>query len=233
MRDFIAYIVSVPMTLLPPRYRTGLELRGPAMICAVGQVVVCSFGLVLRLISFAGQGQSGLPDGALDRIASVWGETGVMMTGPFVLVEFWIRPLNVVLEYFVFEGVVRFAAALVGHQTLGTLPLYAVSGIHNILDRAKYRRQLGPLVPDEIIRGGAGRQGYDLKVYSCRPKLHWNPYMTVEFEGEFYQMFKEEPANGSRRFIYYLRKNPVGRLVVVIDHYEPDDVLEPRSGVRA
>ena len=85
---------------------------------------------------------------------------------------------------------------------------------------------------DEIIRGGAGRQGYDLKVYSCRPKLHWNPYMTVEFEGEFYQMFKEEPANGSRRFIYYLRKNPVGRLVVVIDHYEPDDVLEPRSSVR-
>jgi hypothetical protein len=23
MRDFMAYIVSVPMTLLPPRYRTG------------------------------------------------------------------------------------------------------------------------------------------------------------------------------------------------------------------
>ena len=43
--------------------------------------------------------------------------------------------------------------------------------------------------------------------------------MTVEFEGEFYQMFKEEPAGGSRKFAYYLRKNPTGRLVVVIDHY--------------
>ena len=221
MRDFIAFLISIPMTLLPPRYRTEVNLRGPAMICAIAQVVICSFGLVVSLISFAGQAQSGLPDDALDRIASIWGETGLMMTGPFTLVDFWFRPVNMILGYFVFEGLVRFAGALVGHQTLGTLPLYAVSGVHNLLDRAKYRRELGPLVPDEIIRGGGERQAYDLKVYSCRPKLHWNPYMTVEFEGEFYQMFKEEPANGPRRFIYYLRKNPAGRLVVVIDHYKP------------
>ena len=38
-----------------------------------------------------------------------------------------------------------------------------------------------------------------MKPISCRPKLNWNPYMTVEFEGEFYQMFKEEPGFEPRR----------------------------------
>ena len=91
MRDLIAYILSIPMTLLPPRYRNEVHLRGPAMICAVAQVMICSFVLVLSLISFASQAQPGLPDGALDRIASIWGETGLMMTGPFTLVDFWFR----------------------------------------------------------------------------------------------------------------------------------------------
>src|SRR5262249_13996772 len=62
---------------------------------------------------------------------------------------------------------------------------------------------------------------------SCRPKLTWNPYITIEFESKFYQMFREELESGPRQFSYYLRNNPTGRLVVVIDHYKPDNVLLP------
>src|SRR5205807_792400 len=68
---------------------------------------------------------------------------------------------------------------------------------------------------------------YDLKVYSCRAKLSWNPYMTVENEGGFYQYFKEEYGSPPRRFVYYLRKSPQGLPVVVIDHYKIDNVLAP------
>ena len=226
MKSLIEYIIAVFMTLLPPRYRTEVDLRGPAIMCAVMQIVVSMFGLVFRLIYFVsahlGEDQPGLPNGAAERILREYGQAGTMLTSPFVLVDFWIRPANMMLGYFVFEGVVRFAAALVGYQTLGSLPLYAISGVHNLIDRAKHKLALGPLVPDEVIRGGSEKQNYDLKIYSCRPKLNWNPYMTIEFEGEFYQMFREEPADGPRRFVYYLRKHPLGRVVVVIDHYKVD-----------
>src|SRR6185503_2598056 len=50
--------------------------------------------------------------------------------------------------------------------------------------------------------------------------------MTIEFRGEFYQMVREEPGEKPRRFTYYLQKNPVGRVVVKIDHYNVDDVMK-------
>ncbi len=64
-----------------------------------------------------------------------------------------------------------------------------------------------------------------MKIYSCKPKPDWNYYITVEFEGQLYQMFKEEPGPEPRPFVFYLRKNPVGRQATVIRPYKPDDVL--------
>jgi hypothetical protein len=49
--------------------------------------------------------------------------------------------------------------------------------------------------------------------------------MTVEFEGEFYQYFKEGRSHRAGLF-YYLRRNPVGRIVVVVDHYRVAHVLK-------
>ena len=82
-----------------------------------------------------------------------------------------------------------------------------------------------PLVADEVIYGGA-KQGYDLKVYSCRPKLDWNSYVTIEFEDRHYHMFKEERGSKPRPFVYYLRDNPTGKPTVVIRRYKIDDVLK-------
>jgi hypothetical protein len=80
-------------------------------------------------------------------------------------------------------------------------------------------------VADEVVRGGSG---FDLKVYSCRAKLHWNPYMAIEFEGEFYQNFNEEYGAPPRRFIYYLRRSKPGHVAAVVDHYQIDSVMKPQ-----
>jgi hypothetical protein len=225
MRAVLAYGLTMLITLLPPRYRSNANFRGATIACGITQVVLGTFALALRLLYFVsthlGDNQPGLPRGAAELIFLKYGDAGTMVTGPFALADFWLRPFNLLLGYFVLEGVIRVGGGLVD-QTLGTLPLYAISGMHGVFDRIRYKRDLGPLVADEVIRGRRG-QGYDLKIRSCRPKLNWNPYMTVELDGEFYQMFKEEPADGSRKFAYYLRKNPIGRVVVVIDHYTPDD----------
>ena len=119
-------------------------------------------------------------------------------------------------------------AALVAHQTLGTVALYPVAMVHGLWDRVRYRRYVGPLVEDEVIRG-ATRSDYDLKIYSCRPKLDWSSHVTIEFEGQFYQLLRCEAGPPPLRFVYYLRKNPVGRLVVQIRHYRPGDLASDQS----
>jgi hypothetical protein len=144
--------------------------------------------------------------------------------GVFMMADFALQPVNMLLLYFFLEGIVRYLAALVSHQVIGSLPLYAISGIHGLFDKANYRRYVGALVPDEVFRGNGN--AFDLKVYSCRAKLHWNRYMTVEFEDQFYQYFQEEYGEPPRRFIYYLRKSAPGAPVVVVDHYAIDSVLQ-------
>ena len=226
----LRYIGAVFETLLPPRYRMNTALRNPAMVCGIAQTLVMLLLLVIRLIRFWQQPdvfqQSGLSPEIIYEAATRIGESAAYGSSIFLMVDFVFSPLNVFILYLSMEGMIRTMAALVGHQVLGSLPLYLISGIHGLIDKKRHARELGPLIPDKVVRGGA-KQGYDLKVYSCRPKLNWNPYMTVEFEDEFYQMFKEEPGFGQHRFIYYLRKNPTGRVVVVIDHYKIDDVLKP------
>jgi hypothetical protein len=112
--------------------------------------------------------------------------------------------------------------ALVNREAVGTLPLYLVAAVWQ---KAKYRKYVGALIEDEVVRGTA-RSDYDLKVYSCRPKLDWNPYITIKFEDQLYQLMREEPGSKPHRFVYYLRKNPLGRLVVQILHYRTEDVLK-------
>ena len=56
--------------------------------------------------------------------------------------------------------------------------------------------------------------------------------MTIHFEGEFYQMLREEAATGARKFAYFLRRNPATRLIVVVYEYRPDDVMNPTTPPR-
>lgn len=212
-------IVAVLAAFLPARY-AGEVSRRDGLLSGLAETFVALLVLVLTAVGWL-HGRTNF-----DFKAAAAGGLGIPGSGIFVLAEFWLKPVHVLLFYFILEGMFRTLAALVGQQVIGLVPLYLVSGIHGVIGRRKYERSLGPLVADEIRRGTT-RGEFDLKVYSCRPKLHWNPYMTIEFEGEFYQYFNEEYGNLPRRFIYYLRRNPIGRVVVVIDRYTADTVLKP------
>ncbi len=223
----LRYLGNVLLSLLPPRYREEDEhLRGYAMVSAILEFFFAVSTLVGRILWLATH-----PPGPVAGVDAK--EMFIVKGGKFVaetvlggLLDFWVNPVTILTYYFMAEAVVRFMSAFVGRQVIGTLPLYVISAAHNLLNRSAHQKSLGDLVPDEVIRGGE-KQGYDLKVYSCRPKLHWNPYMTIEFEGGFYQLFKEEIIEGPRRFTYFLRNNPMGRVVVTIDHYKIDHVMKP------
>lgn len=123
------------------------------------------------------------------------------------------------------EGIVRFLAAAGPGQVLPSLPFQTVAWIHNFAERKAAEEELSPLVADELQRGDG--KVFDLFVMSCRPKEHWNPYMTVRFDGVFYQMFRQETIPGPRKYGYFLRKSPEWRHVVVVYEYRVDDVLNP------
>lgn len=133
--------------------------------------------------------------------------------------------IGVVSVLFYLEGAVRLLAARSSGQVLPTLPLQIIAWIHNAEERKQVALQLGPVVPDKIERGEG--KAWHLRVSSCRTKPHWHPYITIRFEGEFYQMFDEDISSGPRKFVYLLRKNPATRLVVVVYDYDPRDVLNP------
>jgi hypothetical protein len=228
-QGFIQYILSVLMTFLPPRYRDpNASLRGEAMSAGILQFLAAVGLLVYRFAIFSWARAAPIDPNVVNATtaSNVPDANAIFGGGVFMMADFLFNPWNMLLVYLMYEGMVRFLAALVGHQVIGTLPLYVVSGVHGLIDKKSHEQYLGELVVDLVIPGGE-KQSYDLKVYSCRPKLNWNPYMTVEYEGKFYQYFKEEHGAAPRRFIYYLRKNPTGRVVVVIDHYKPDAVLKP------
>ena len=226
--ELVRFVGNIFLTLLPPRYREGKALRGPAQLCAFLQVLFGIIAFVGRAYEFVnGTSGSVLPNAVAKEMFIAHGGEFVQANAVIGLATFWSSPLTLIIVYFIFEGFVRYLAAAGTGEVVGTLPLYIVGGLHGLWKDKAHQRSLGPLVVDEVAKGG-DKAGYDLKVYSCRPKLHWNPYMTVEFDGVLYQYFNEEHGPLPRRFIYYLRKQHPGVPAVVIDHYKIDDVLKPQ-----
>ena len=224
IKSAIQFILGVVVAFMPPRYRAaGARLREQGMVSGILQLLIAIGILVVRFYIFSWRRAAIIGPG-VDTPSNLPEVNANPGGGVFMMIEFVLQPLNMLLLYFFYEGLIRYAAANFSDQIVGTLPFYVVSGVHGLIEKAKYRRYVGELIPDEIFRGSG--KAFDLKIYSCRPNLHWNPYMTVEFENEFYQMFKEEYGELPRRFIYYLRKSPPGFPVVVVDHYAIDNVLK-------
>jgi hypothetical protein len=219
MRGLLAYVCGMLLTLLPSRYREHETLRAQALTCGILQTLAALLLLIVRLFDFVAQNSDSMGKRS-ELIFDHIGGGAVYASGVLAMADVALHPVSIIGYYFFFEGVVRTMAALVGHQVIGTLPLYLLGAVHGFWNKAKHDKYLGPLIEDEVIRG-TSRSDYDLKVYSCRPKLDWNPYVTIKFEDQFYQLMREEPGPESFRFVYYLRKNPVGRIVVQVLDYQP------------
>lgn len=221
------YILAVLMTFLPPRYRAeGAKLRNEAMTAGWVQASAAILFLLYRFYIFSWE-RAGLIGPGVNTVTNLpdinaRSDAGA---GIFMMADFIFQPFHAFLLYLFYEGLLRFMAAYIGHQVIGTLPLYAVSGIHGLIDKANYNRYIGPLIQDEAVRG-SGKLGYDLKVYSCRAKRDWNTYVTIEFEEQWYQLIRDERGSKPRPYIYYLRKAAATRPAVVIRKYKPDDVLK-------
>lgn len=238
----LRFLASVAASLLPKRFRnrlpfiSSLDLRSGALVSGFVEGLVCLALLVLRYLAFLPQRVGELGGRVIGR-----GAEGVLAApavqygmGYVVTMEYLFHPFTLILIYFTVEGVVRFLAALVTEETVGTLPLHIVAWGEERWGAARAERALGPRVPD--IVEPMYSPDYDLRVFSCRPKLGWDRMMTVSYEGQFYEVLDEQPGKPPHGLIYRLRKSRPGRVIRAIHHYDPQEVLqkeEPPPGFLA
>jgi hypothetical protein len=227
MRALFTYSYAIWLSFLPPRYRrragfeeTG-ELRAGTILSGIGQGSLC---LLLYVHFLSGQITPAMSD-AGGAVLATYGRHRVvdevtirLATGVLGVANFALQPLNMFILYLGFEGLIRTIGAATTQHLLGTLPLYIVSAVHGRIAEWRYKRQLGAVVIDEILP--PTDDTYDVRVLSCRPKPDWNSYITIRFRDEFYILAGEEIGEAPRPYVYRLRKNPTGRLVVVIRDYK-------------
>jgi hypothetical protein len=205
-------IGSVVVTAVPARYRTSWplqhndDLRGPAIVSGLLEFLLSAPGTMFYFATVVSTARAGL------------GVAG-----------FVLNPL-LPFPFLMADGAVRFLGAFVSGQILPTFPLGIIARIHDSKDGKVAVAQLGPVIADKVER--VEGQPWELRVLSCRAKSHWNPYMTIRYEEEFYQMIQQDLAVGPRKFVYLLRKHPATRLVVVVYEYDPKDVLTPNAPPR-
>jgi len=216
-------------SLLPDRYRQGRlgDTADPyaTTLSGIAESMACGGLFILR---FIGQFESSTAPVGKVLIEHSTQDINplhlTLATGVLGLANFVFQPGNLLLAYLCVEGAMRAGAALFTDEVFGTLPLATVARLHGIAESVYRRWQLGAPVMDRLQPGDG--KTHDLCVFSCRPKEHWNSRITIRFRNEFYVLAGEELGEKPRPYVYRLRKNPVGRLVVVIRDYK----LEETSG---
>jgi len=226
--ETIQFIISVFVALLPDRYRRKFAWKFVSTAGAVTsgalELAVFVIAVLYRYVLYANNRVFGGSADVILQAAEKGGETAVMGSGLFILAEYMLQPMTVLLAYFAIEGLIRMSAALVSGEVVPTLPFQLIAWLHVTAEEKKHERDLGPPVLD-VVQPGHGE--FALVIASCRPKS-WTQMTTISYEDKLYELVKEQSAAPPRRWIYVLRKRPESKVVRgEIYQYRPDENMPP------
>lgn len=219
----LLFILGKFASLLPQRYRPWIQINASAAFASgIAQILLCLGLFIYRYLMFV---QNNVFGGTAIELKAmqVGGETALSGSGLFVLAEYMIQPLTVVLVYFAFEGIVRATAAFVTGEFVPTLPLAIMGWLHGKIEEIRAERKLGKRVADEVEV--LNSPDVKLRIDSCRPKRNWDHRITVFYGDELYEVADRLEAESPRRFVYLLRRKPENKLVRGTYHYHPEEVL--------
>jgi hypothetical protein len=239
----VKYLIAAPLSLLPRRWREALTpdlavswsratfLSG-LFICIVGFI-----SLLTWYLKFFREAVNRQADLALGVMSSPTGpamrpsDHALSATlGMIANVEFLMQPLTWLLILITLDGLWRAVAAAVTEEAVASFPFAIAHRIERAMSRRAYEARV-PLVRDQVSRGD-GKQSWDLRVLSCRPKKNWTAKKTIRFEGEFFHVLGESPADTTpqRPHAYLLRRVPSHEAFRGLEDYSPEDVLrEPEE----
>ncbi len=220
MKNFLAGIV---LSFLPRDWWRGwqpestVHFRWATMVS--GTLQFLGFLLVSATLYFQFLGERG-------RVYGGGGGARGVMTLLFVTVEYLIYPHHLALGYLAVEGAARALGAFTTGDLLPSLPLWLAGRIQRRLRAKAAEVALGPRVPDTVDR--VDGLPYELRVASCRPKEKWkDKLLTISYEDQFYELFREERGERPRQFVYLLRRAPESKVIRGHHYYDPNEpVLE-------
>lgn len=217
------YTLGPIVALLPRRWRDCVFPSAPAqmarsaMLSGILEAASAVAGLVVWYSIFvtlaghvAAHSAVAVPDQKGDRI------------GMFAYIWFWLNPVTWIAAYFIFEGGVRYLAALSSGEAYGSLPLWFAEFVWRHA-RKRQARPDPPLVADEVARGDAS---CDMKIASCRRKTDWKYPFAIRYSGAYFQVIAStDLGTGPRPYLYSLRRLPPGEIARGLKEYQPDDIL--------
>jgi hypothetical protein len=226
----VQVLIGMVLALLPERYRRGIgyaigvdPLRG-ALVGGIIECAGCGMAFCLRYITFLQDRVGRFADQLIGQNADLaMASTGVQFgAGAVSLGEYLINPVSLLLVYFTFEGLARYASVLINGEVVPTLPLQLIAWAHYGFTTTRQSRDLGPPVED-LVQPGAG--DFALCIASCRPKP-WTQMTTIGYDDKLYELVREQSAQPPRKWVYLLRHRPASKIIRgAIYQYSPDEEL--------
>lgn len=190
------------------RYRPNSQVTvlRASILAGILQAILCSWWLFLgyRAFWYMRARQYGPILNRANETTQAW------FGGIFWIEYILFHPLAQLLLYLVFEGLVRFGGGLCTQEVIPSLPVTLAFAIKAKLSKREERSELEQLdsVPDtfEILDGDRFR------IASARSRPSWNANMTIEIQGECYEIEREENGVPPRIHVYLLRRAPIGKV---------------------
>jgi hypothetical protein len=143
-----------------------------------------------------------------------WVQSGVAV---ITTIEFFLYPLSLLLAFFVIEGFVRFAAALISSEVVPSLPVVLGYNIIAAFEKRKALARLRSLPQDQFEL----LPGERIRISSPHAKLSWTPTTTITISDRWYEVEAEMPSTSPLEWVYLLRPAPAGKILRRLERYDP------------
>jgi hypothetical protein len=137
----------------------------------------------------------------------------VIQTGALVVLtfDFLIHPGSLLLLYLLAEGALRFLGGVVFGEIVPSLPVFLAFRVKS------YRRAKPKAVIEDSFESLP--DGERVQIASAHPKLGWNATITVDIDGLWYEVEKEESGMPPRAHVYILRPAPASKILRKYERY--------------
>jgi hypothetical protein len=242
----LTYTIGPLLVLLPRRWREQLFdnlevdwVRAAALsgfIETIGCMLLLVAWYLTRIHALVNE-QTAVAVDALGRQQDLKGMTNIEAAyamGLGGLITFFLHPLTWLLCYCSVEGVFRFFSAVSADEAKGTGLLGAIEWAIRTQKKKSYEKTV-PLIPDKLTLAPEGKEKWDAKVESCRPKRTWKYPLTVHIRGEYFQVTGDSTdpdaakrARGGpvRPHTFFLKRVPAGEAYRGVVEFDPNEVLK-------
>lgn len=212
--DFVSLVQDIGLSFCPASVRRRHPPASTERVLSIAKITgllqALAFVALLVLSYAAFMRQRAHQFGAALERTSIQAQSGALVL--FTL-DFLIHPSSLLLLYLAVEGFVRFLGSIVFGTILPSLPVTLSFKLKNYLDTK----------PQAVIQDRFEHleDGERVLISSAHPKTGWNASITIDIDGQWYEIEKEEIGNLPLAHTYLLRPAPPGKVLRGYERYVP------------